>query len=114
MFTIVVIHAHTTEPMHTDFIYVDEESEPLNLDEIRKQITIPDTIRQAGITGKVVFRILVNREGKVEKYLVIRHVPFLTEAIESHLRELRFTPAIKDDQPVLYWVSIPFQIHILD
>ncbi|MEO0472848.1 MAG: hypothetical protein AAF206_24745, partial [Bacteroidota bacterium] len=50
-------------PSINDFVFVDREPRPLNLDYIRTRINYPQIAREASISGTVVMRILVDERG---------------------------------------------------
>lgn len=102
-------------PSSSDFISVDQEPIPLNIDEFNRKIGYPLPLREAGIIGQVVFRILIDKEGNYVRHEVIRSPhPLLTEAFEKHLSELTFAPAMKEGMPVPFWINLPIQIHPIE
>lgn len=100
------------EPDVHEFIYVDHEPKPLNIEMIQRQIPYPVKAMRAGIGGKVFFRVLVDEYGNYQKHKVTRTIdPMLVAAAEPYIRKLRFSPAFKDRQPVKYWVNIPVEFN---
>lgn len=97
------------EPTPDDFIAVEKEPAPVNMENIKKAIQYPPSLREAGITGKVILRILVDKEGNYNKHVVVRqaHPAFTTEVVK-HLKDLKFTPGIQAGKPIKVWVTIPF------
>ncbi|MEZ4826437.1 MAG: energy transducer TonB [Bacteroidia bacterium] len=96
------------EPGMHEFIYVDQEPLPLNLDEIQRQIPYPAKAFWNKVGGKLYLRILINEQGEYERHKITRSVDAsLLVAAEPYIRQLRFSPAIKDNQPVKYWVNVP-------
>ncbi len=70
----------------------------------------PELALRAGLEGKVWVKILVDKEGKPLKAIVIRSTSdvFDSSAVRAAMRFL-FTPAVNNRGPVKVWVSIPFK-----
>jgi len=77
---------------------------------VRTQIDpeYPDILRRAGIEGRVVARVLIGKDGRVEEVLILRsdHEGFNQTTLEA-VRRWTFTPAIQAGQPVRVWMTIP-------
>ncbi|MDW3649563.1 MAG: TonB family protein [Bacteroidia bacterium] len=103
------------DPPSTVFGSADEEPVPINIKEIASLVGYPAVARQAEIQGKVIVRILVDKNGayKKHKVLVDPH-PLLTEAVEKHLDKLTFTPAIQGGRPIKFWINVPFDFRLLN
>lgn len=79
-------------PDPDQFILVDQEPTPLNLDEFNKKIGYPLLLREAGIIGKVVFRVLVDEEGNYVRHEVIKSPhPLLTAELNNSSQTAFFT-----------------------
>jgi protein TonB len=103
------------EPSPDEFIFVSEEPQPLNMDDVRKIIGYPEIARDAGIEGQVVVRVLVDEKGNYRKHKMIKKVhPILAEAVESNLKQLKFSPAIQGNKPIKFWVNIPFRFKLMN
>ncbi len=103
----------TEEPDINKWMVTEDEPEELNLNEVKRAIGYPILAREAGIQGSVVVRILVNEKGYYVRHKVIKKVhPILSEEVEKHLPKLRFTPAMKDGNPVKFWVNVPFRFRL--
>jgi protein TonB len=101
------------EPDPNAFIAVEKEPQPVNIDEIKKRIGYPPLAKEAGIQGKVIVRVLVGKNGKYEKHIVLRSPhKLLTEAVEKELPNLEFTPGIQAGKPIKVWVTIPFDFQL--
>ncbi|AOW19301.1 TonB family protein [Urechidicola croceus] len=108
----IIINENNPDP--NDFINVDKEPIPTNLNSIRAAIGYPTAAKNAEIEGKVIVRILVGKDGDYIKHITIRNShAILNKAIEPHLVNLKFTPALKDGKPLKYWVTIPFDFKLL-
>ena len=101
-----------SSPHIHDYIYVDLEPKPLNLAEIRREIGYPLEALKSGWEGTVLCRVLVDEEGNYLQHHIARapHVVF-QEAVEAHLSELRFSPALANRKPVKYWVNLPISFY---
>ena len=103
------------EPRIDEFVSVEEEPQPININQLKQQIGYPEIARDAGIQGQVVVRVLVDKQGKYVKHQVVNQVhPLLSEAVEEHIEKLRFTPAIQAGRPMKFWVNMPFNFNLLD
>lgn len=111
--------AEIEEPKEPDpdpnaFIMVEKEPAPVNMDNIRKLIGYPPTAKEAEIEGKVIVRILVSKEGKYQRHIVVKNPhAILTKAVEAQLKNLEFTPGIQAGKPIKVWVTIPFDFKLL-
>lgn len=96
------------------FIYVGQQPVPLNMTDVKKKIKYPWLMRDAGIQGKVVVKVLVDKEGYTVACMVLKtpHRLFCSEVLQ-YIHELRFTPAKDGDGfPVKVWVAIPFDFKL--
>lgn len=102
------------EPSPDQFIPVEEEPVPFNMDDIRKQIGYPRPARDAEIQGNVILRILVNEKGEYVKHIVLnsKH-PILEKAVVDKIHLLRFTPAIQGGNAIPFWVNVPFAFKLM-
>ena len=69
--------------------------------------------KEASIEGNLVFRILIDENGKYIRHLQPKagH-PILIKAVEAHISALEFEPAIQGDKKIKFWVNIPFSFKI--
>lgn len=96
------------------FEALDREPVPLNLREIRMNIAYPQWAIQGNIEGKVVVGVQVDEKGNYISHKILSSIhPELSELIEAHLMDLQFSPAMKKNQPIRAWVSIPFIFRIV-
>ncbi|MCS6904780.1 MAG: TonB family protein [Bacteroidia bacterium] len=101
------------EPDPNKFIFLEVKPAPINLDVIKQRMVYPVLCKEAGIQGKVFIRMLVNKEGRVEKTIVQKSPhPLLTEECLRHIDSLRFTPGMQGGRPVKVWISIPFEFQL--
>jgi tetratricopeptide (TPR) repeat protein len=102
-------------PDINEFTFVQQEPEPLNLSEVRKRIVYPATAVEDNVQGTVVARVLVDTAGHYVRHKLVKRVaPDIDAAVEKVLDELRFTPAIQDGEPVMFWLNLPFPFKLID
>ncbi len=72
----------------------------------------PDIARQAGIEGIVSMRVVINKDGAVEKVEVLSGEQALLQAATSAVRQWRYRPFVLDGNaaPVVTIVNLKFQI----
>lgn len=103
------------EPDIDEFIFVDQEPRPLNLNEVRQLIQYPAEAVEQGLEGTVVVRVLVDTAGNYVKHQLVKSVaPVLDAAVIAAVDQLNFTPAIRNGQPVTYWFNVPFPFRLVD
>jgi protein TonB len=73
----------------------------------------PELAQRAGIEGNVWVKILVDKEGKPKKAVVVKSDAevFNEEAKEAAMNS-RFTPAVMNNGPVTCWVVIPYRFKL--
>jgi len=73
----------------------------------------PDLAKRAGVEGTVFVKILVNKEGKPIKAVVVKSDSevFNQPSVDAALKFV-FTPAIQHKSPVMVWVVIPFKFKL--
>lgn len=74
----------------------------------------PDLAKRAGVEGTVYVKILVNKEGKAIKAVVIKSDSevFNQPAVDAALKFV-FTPAIQHKSPVTVWVVVPLNLNLI-
>jgi periplasmic protein TonB len=103
-----VVEAPEAEPDPNAFMAVEKEPVPVNMADFKKNIGYPPQAKEAGIEGKVLLKVLVDKEGNVEKHMVLKSKhQLLTDACVNQLRTLKFTPAIQAGKPTKFWVVVP-------
>jgi TonB family protein len=68
----------------------------------------PDEARDKGLQGRVVIRLHVNEEGKVESTDVVSGDPILAGAASDAFKKWKFKPFIRDGRPVKVATKLPF------
>jgi periplasmic protein TonB len=88
-------------------------AKPLNLDEVKRNLRYPKVCKQSRIEGKVMIRMLINKEGIPVNHVVkMAAHPALAEECIRVLYNLRFDPATRNGQIVSSWESIPFDFKL--
>lgn len=87
--------------------FVPVEKEPQVVKEVKR--TYPDIAQRAGIEGRVIVKIWVDKEGRPHKAVVLKSdAEVFNKAAVDAAMQYRFTPAIMNHGPVAVWVVIPF------
>ena len=102
-------------PGINEFIFVEKEPVPINLNEVRQKIVYPEEAVEQGIAGTVVARVLFDTAGVYVRHKIVNEVdPSLRTAVEAELSNLSCEPAIQDGKPVMYWMNIPFPFKLVN
>lgn len=113
------VPAWVTIPFRFKLLSTDklsQEPKPLNFSDIQGKIGYPEALREAGIQGMVVARILVDREGAYAQHEIVKSDdPQLQAAVEPYLAHLRFDPPRDaEGQATQAWVNLPFRFKLLN
>jgi protein TonB len=97
-------------PTPDAYTYVEELPAPVRM----VHPEYPALARQAGVSGVVWVRVLLDREGRVRDAILDPKggVPMLNEAALAAARQWVFEPALSNGKPVMVWVSIPFRFRL--
>ena len=92
-----------------DFVPVEKQPVPVK----QVQPDYPEIARRAGVEGTVWVKILVDKEGKAKKAVVMKSDAeiFNDPAIAAALQWV-FTPAIMNNGPVAVWAAVPFRFKL--
>lgn len=92
-----------------DFVPVEQQPVPI------KQVepAYPEIARRAGVEGTVWVKILVDKEGKAKKAVVMKsdNDIFNENAVKAALGWV-FTPAMMNNGPVAVWAAVPFRFKL--
>jgi protein TonB len=92
-------------------VFVPFEVAPTPLPDFSPQPAFPEMAKLAGVQGKVVIQIYVDKKGFVKKWKIASEKPadlgFGDEVIKI-IPKWQFTPAIQQGNPVGVWIAIPF------
>ncbi len=72
----------------------------------------PSFAREAQVEGLVVVKVLVGRDGRVERAVIERSIPLLDSASLEGVRRWTFTPARLAGRAVAAWVVIPIHYRL--
>ncbi len=92
-----------------DFVPVEKQPVPV------KQVVpeYPDIARRVGIEGTVWVKILVDKEGKAKKALVMKSdAEIFNEPAIKAAMQMVFTPAMMNNGPVAVWAAMPFRFKL--
>ncbi|MEM6270263.1 MAG: energy transducer TonB [Bacteroidota bacterium] len=101
-------------PQPNDFVLLNRQPQPLNLTEIKRAMGYPPEAVKQKIEGKVIVRILIDREGVPIKHRFIKAVdPLLDQVVLDNIYDLRFEPArYSDNSAGAAWLTMPFQFEL--
>lgn len=79
----------------------------------KKEPTYTEMARKFGTQGTVVLRAVFSKDGEVTNIQVVRKLPHgLTQNAVAAARAIRFTPAMKDGQPVSMWMELQYNFNL--
>jgi protein TonB len=69
----------------------------------------PEIARQAGLPGRVVAHLWVDKKGRVREVRIIQSTSeMFTQAVVDAAMQIVFTPAMMNQGPVSVWMAMPF------
>lgn len=97
----------------------DEAPEPIGgFGAIQENLKYPEVGRQAGIEGKMILHVLINKNGEVEDVKVLKSMEAETagfeEAAIAAAKSVRWRPAKFEGNPVKVWVALPIVFKLGD
>ncbi|MEW5797981.1 MAG: energy transducer TonB [Bacteroidota bacterium] len=100
------------DPGMTDFVPVEKAPQVVQ----SVQPVYPDIARRAGIEGTVWVNILVDKNGKPKKAVVVKEdaAGVFNDAAIAAAMKYQFTPAIMNAGPVKVWVAIKFKFQLIN
>lgn len=95
-------------------VFIPVEIEPqIDLAELQRNVVYPKIAVEAGIEGKVIVNVFVDKYGKVRKTEVIfSESQLLNQAALDAVSKTTFTAAIQNKEPIGCWVSIPINFKL--
>jgi protein TonB len=92
-----------------DFVKVEELPVPVKL----VQPDYLDLAKRSGVEGTVWVKILVSKEGKAKKALVIKSdAEIFNDASVAAAMQWLFTPAMMNSGAIAVWVTVPFKFRL--
>jgi periplasmic protein TonB len=107
----------------TQDIKIDSDAEP-GMDEfvpvekppqiVKRVVPVyPEMAMRAGMEGTVYVKILVDKDGKPKKAVVIKSTTeIFNDAATEAAMQFLFTPAVMNNGPVKVWVAVPFKFKL--
>ncbi|MBN1349738.1 energy transducer TonB [candidate division KSB1 bacterium] len=92
------------------FVAFDEPPQPIGgFPAIQRNLKYPEIARKAGVEGKVLVHVKVDKTGKVvdTKILISLGNNGCDEAAIEAIKKVKWKPAYQRDKPVTVWVAIP-------
>lgn len=87
---------------------LDLKPEVANMADFQRSLVFPIELQSIGLNGKVVLKVVMDKEGKVESWVVKSSTHKLfTQEVERKIRILRMSPAIYKGKPIRYWMMVP-------
>ncbi|MCX6174991.1 MAG: energy transducer TonB [Ignavibacteriales bacterium] len=73
----------------------------------------PEIAKRAGITGKVFVKVLVDKEGKPKRAVVIKtDSDLFNDAAIAAAMKSAFTPALQNNHPIAVWIVLPYRFQL--
>ncbi len=92
-------------------IFIPFEVAPQPLPDFSPKPDMPEMAKMAGVQGKVIVQVYVDKKGEVRKWKIVKEEPKdlgFGEEVEKIIPKWKFTPAIQQGNPVGVWIAIPF------
>lgn len=81
--------------------------------QLARALKYPEIARRAGLEGKVVVRVLIDRTGKPVRTMIdLSDNPAFVDAAVRAVTSIVYTPAIQNKTPVAVWMQIPINFTI--
>ncbi len=89
---------------------VDQKPRPMH----QPQPKLPPRIVQKQIEGKVLLRLLVDEDGRVERIRVMKAEPkgLFEDSVKEAARQWRYQPAQYQGKPVKTWIEVPMNFKL--
>lgn len=73
----------------------------------------PEIAKRAGITGKVFVKVLIDKEGKPKRAVVIKtDSELFNDAAIAAAMKSAFTPALQNNHPIAVWIVLPYKFQL--
>jgi len=103
-----------TDEIPSPEIFIPLEKEPVvDLVELQKYVVYPAMARQAGLEGKAIIRVYLDKFGKPQRTEVQMSAgEILNQAAIDAIMKASFIPGIQNNKPIGCWVSIPINFKL--
>lgn len=94
----------------TIFVPYDEPPTPIGgFAAIQRNLKYPEIARKAGVEGKVLVHVRVNKKGNVISTKILQSLGNngCDEAAVEAIKKVKWKPAYQRDKPVTVWIAIP-------
>lgn len=99
------------EPGMDAFVAVEKYPEMV----VAKTPEYPEIAKRAGITGRVFVKVLVDKEGKPRRAVVIKtDSDLFNDAAIAAAMKSAFTPALQNNHPIAVWIVLPYKFQLSD
>lgn len=73
----------------------------------------PEIAKRAGITGRVFVKVLVDKEGRPKRAVVIKtDSDLFNDAAIAAAMKSAFTPALQNNHPIAVWIVLPYKFQL--
>jgi TonB family protein len=91
--------------------FVPFEKEPVCVKKVEP--LYPEIAQKAGLTGKVIAYLWVDKQGKVRDVKIVKSdSEIFNQSVIDAARQYLFTPAMMKNGPVSVWISVPFSFEL--
>jgi len=84
----------------------------VNLSQVKASMKYPEIAREAGVSGKVVAKVIVGPDGNVLKVRIISGPEVFHSEVMDKAMNLQFTPGLQNGKPVKVEVTVPFNFQL--
>lgn len=87
----------------------------VDIELLQKSIEYPEMARRAGIEGRVIVRVWIDKAGNPHSPAVVKSDSrLLNNAALKAIMNIKFTPATRNNQPAGSWIIIPVKFELTD
>jgi TonB family protein len=91
--------------------FVPFEKEPVCVKKVEP--LYPEIAQKAGLTGKVIAYLWVDKQGKVRDVKIVKSdSEIFNQSVMDAAKQYLFTPAMMKNGPVSVWISVPFSFEL--
>ena len=67
---------------------------------------VPRAARSAGVQGVVLVRVVIDEQGRLRQYEIVRGPEIFYDAVRAWVRQIRFSPATRADGTPTQWIGM--------